>query len=140
MHLITNGYKCFSKTNSTGPRQCVPLIGPSTILSWERRVPISVKINPSIGKQTALVGMDRWLAGDCATFKCWESTDTEGASPAQTQTLGPVNVVGFCLLLAYNPGHILLGPLPPFNVGSMWRSSSALQSTLSGGRGRQCLL
>ena len=25
MHLIANGYKCFLKTNSTGPRQHVPL-------------------------------------------------------------------------------------------------------------------
>ena len=27
MHFITNGYKCFSKTNSTDPRQRVPLSG-----------------------------------------------------------------------------------------------------------------
>ena len=26
MHFITNGYKCFSKTNSTDPRRRVPLI------------------------------------------------------------------------------------------------------------------
>ena len=25
MHFITNGYKCFEKTNSTDPRQCVLL-------------------------------------------------------------------------------------------------------------------
>ena len=30
MHFITNGYKCFSKTNSTDQRQCVPLI------RWEK--------------------------------------------------------------------------------------------------------
>ena len=25
MHFIKNGFKCFLKTNSTDPRQCVPL-------------------------------------------------------------------------------------------------------------------
>ena len=30
MHFITNGYKCFSKTNSTDPRQRVPLMEEKT--------------------------------------------------------------------------------------------------------------
>ena len=33
MHFITNGYKRFSKTNSTNPRQRVPLITKAWVTS-----------------------------------------------------------------------------------------------------------
>ena len=37
MHFLTNGYRCFSKTNSTDPRQRVPLITALANNTRERR-------------------------------------------------------------------------------------------------------
>ena len=36
IHFITNGYKCFSKTNLTDPRQRVPLIDRTLYLCTEK--------------------------------------------------------------------------------------------------------
>ena len=66
MHFLTNGYKLFSKTNSTDPRQCVPLSTTCAVFIIHRH-----KLNTKLNFKTHHLKLEEIEV--CETFDTWAS-------------------------------------------------------------------